>query len=843
MPFVVDLLTTSERLPRHPSAEPIRFGLPCAPAAVPRGTPLHLTTEQGCLPTDVEVVERWPDGSARWVVVDGVLPAAATALRLSSAPEAPHASPQMRLDGRSDGWVVDTGAARVTIGRGGVCGVMAVEASGLRRSFQSAGLDVTDTAGATSSMRVTAVRLAAAGAACAVFDVSGEVTVGGVPLHVMAEVRLHAGLSCVTLRVTLRNPRAATHPGGHWDLGDPGSVRFASVFLRLPCEAASPITLDCGDGMRHQGSRLRLLQASSGGERWQHHIHMNAQRKVTLPFRGYAVDVDGVRHEGLRAWPVLASAGLAVAMPRFWQNFPKSLRLDAGTCEVGLFPAVGDEPHELQGGEQKSHDVVIDLGAGVDGDTLSWVHAPRLVHAHPEYYAATGAVPGLVPKSRSTNAGYESLVDSAIDGPDRFDAKREAVDEFGWRHFGDIWGDHEAVFHAGADGPLVSHYNNQYDVIQGFAFQFLRSGDVRWWRHMDELAAHVVDIDVYHTDRDKAAYNHGLFWHTVHYVDADTSTHRTYPKRGSDGGGPSGGHLYTSGLLLHSYLTGARWSRATALELAEYVISCDDGSTTVFKWLSGAPTGHATASGSADYHGPGRAPGNSLNALLDGYRITGDDRFHRKLDEILRRCIHPATDIGQLDLLDAENKWFYMMFAHSLGKYLDWCVEQEALGETYAYARASFLHLMRWAAANERPYLSEPEKLEYPTETWAAQDMRKVDVFLAAARHAETAEARARYMERARFFFDYSVTALEQFPTRGLCRPVVLLLSFGWRWFGEGAATSMTAPTPLPTRSWGSPRAFVAQKPQAIRRAKMLVAGGGLAVLLGAAALAVRLLS
>ena len=68
--------------------------------------------------------------------------------------------------------------------------------------------------------------------------------------------------------------------------------------------------------------------------------------------------------------------------------------------------------------------------------------------------------------------------------------------------------------------------------------QFLRSGDRRWWQAMRELAWHVIDIDIYHTDRDKAAYNRGLFWHTVHYVDADTATHRTYPSRSGTAAAP-----------------------------------------------------------------------------------------------------------------------------------------------------------------------------------------------------------------------------------------------------------------------------------------------------------------
>ncbi len=142
-------------------------------------------------------------------------------------------------------------------------------------------------------------------------------------------------------------------------------------------------------------------------------------------------------------------------------------------------------------------------------------------------------MPYLTPRADDPHGDYLRLVDAAVEGDDTFERKREVIDEYGWRHFGDIYGDHEAVFHkesgAGAE-PLTSHYNNQYDPVAGLGYQFLRSGDHRWRRLMRELAAHVIDIDVYHTDRDKSAYNHGLFWHTFHYVDADTGTHRSYPK-------------------------------------------------------------------------------------------------------------------------------------------------------------------------------------------------------------------------------------------------------------------------------------------------------------------------
>ena len=181
-----------------------------------------------------------------------------------------------------------------------------------------------------------------------------------------------------------------------------------------------------------------------------------------------------------------------------------------------------------------------------------------------------------------------------------------------------------AVRHEGP-APLVSHYNNQYDPIAGFTYQFLRSGDPRWLTQMLELAAHVVDIDIYHTDLDKPAYNHGLFWHTVHYVDAGTATHRSYPRAAAahaNGGGPSCEHLYTTGLMLHYFLTGDPQSREAVVNLARLVLDVDDGTKSAMRWLSRENTGWASASGSFTYHGPGRGPGNAVNALLDAHRLT-----------------------------------------------------------------------------------------------------------------------------------------------------------------------------------------------------------------------------
>ena len=166
------------------------------------------------------------------------------------------------------------------------------------------------------------------------------------------------------------------------------------------------------------------------------------------------------------------------------------------------------------------------------------------------------------------------------------------------------------------------------------------------------------------------------------------------------------------------------------------------------------------------------------------------------------------------------------MFLQALGRYLDAKIERGELDRMYACGRATLLHYARWMAEHERPILDAPQKLQYPTETWAAQDLRKVEVFQYSAKHAVGAE-RERFLERAAWFFETSVAKLDTFPTKSLCRPVVLLMNFGWsrNWWH----TADPEPSPEPAESVGELRPwtmFVPQKAKALKRAKVLVLAG-----------------
>jgi hypothetical protein len=632
--------------------------------------------------------------------------------------------------------------------------------------------------------------------------------IGNLLAHTFADVPI------VMFAFVVCNPQAMEHPGGNWDLGAEGSIVIDDLSIHIvpPSNGDSPrLYANLGDsGLAFQATQnLTVFQASSGGENWSSQNHIDRHGKVPLDFRGYKIITDGQEQLGLRAEPVVHLNGngmqYSVGYRDFWQNFPKVLAADPHGLRIGLFPFESIGGHELQGGEQKTHEFAFEWKSTHETATMGAFLNQPLVRLPPEIYAESQAWPNLVPRSQYSDARYESLVDLALEGEDTFASKNETIDEFGWRHFGDIYGDHEAVFHRD-ERPLISHYNNQYDCVLGFGIQFLRRGDRRWFELMVHMADHTWDIDTYHTQRDKLLYNGGLFWHTYHYADAHTSTHRSYPKQlrlsqsfegGQDlaalgetgkklatnyaiGGGPAAAHNYSTGWMLAYWLTGMERYRTAAISAADYVMRIEDGSQTPFRFLSRHDTWYSTTS-SEGYFGPGRAAANSTHALLTAHELTGDDKYLKRAALLMYRTVHPEEDLQELNLLNAELRWFYTMYLQSLGRYVDY---KYALGQCdtdFEYGVASLLHYAKWMVEHERPTLSVPETLQYPTETWAAQDMRKWHILQHAALYTSDSHFRQCLRNKADFFFDTVCETLLQFPTRSLCRPVILMLNFGWQ--------------------------------------------------------------
>jgi hypothetical protein len=836
--------------------EPVTLGLPFPRGMVASANSLHLCDADGRhIGAQFDLVERWPDGSARWMLIDFQATRARSTdaryeLRVGATADP---APRLGRVSHADEVVVDTGAAmfRCRAGGGFPFDEVSVESQSIVDVSRS-GLIIDDSVGRRLSVGITRVTLERNGPLRAV--VRCDAYAGDPRRPTLAIVmRLHffAGSSAVRVAITLRNPRRASHPGGYWSLGQRSSAYLRRAALRLAMAVSSGdnpratvrSSSEPGAPFAECSPPFELYQDSSGGTNWNSPVHVNRHGVVPASFCGYRLRATGQERHGLRACPAVVlergSHQMALAMAQFWQNCPKAIEADDSTIELGLFPAQYADSHELQGGEQKTHAFVIAFGPdAISGGTFDWCRAPLVARATPGWYASAEAVPFLTPAAGDPHDEYLRLVGSAIAGVDTQMQKREAIDEYGWRNFGELWADHEAVFSKGP-APLVSHYNNQYDGIGGFACQFLRTGDMRWWELMDDLAHHVVDIDVYHTDEDRAAYNHGLFWHTCHYTDAGTSTHRSYPPSpGVTGGGPGAEHDYSSGLVLHYFLTGDPLSRETVLELASWVLAMDDGRRSgLRRWLDRGPTGLASATVSPRFHGPGRGVAYSINTLLDAHRLTGDETFLRKAHELVRRSVHPADDVDALSLLDAERRWSYTVFLQVLSRYLDYLGGCGELGEMYAYARESLLRYVRWMADNERPYLERAETLEYPTETWAAQDLRKAEVFAHAARHA-TGRERERFLERSSGFFRYAISTLGEFVTHTLTRPQVLLMNYGYMHAYVVTHPEAAAPAPVVSH-WSPPAriAFVPQRERILRRAIVVATAASLTLLAAGAAI------
>ncbi len=705
-----------------------------------------------------EVLNRWHDGSVRWLLTSFLAPEVSSVAKLlnviarEESNEAPHTTEpcgtiiavkfvagEIRLHMRD---LTSDPPAERTI-----------------RLLPRLG----DACGDELSLQLDDIRTEVSGPVRQVFVVSLRVqTLPSVTLQIRLTQWTIGGLLQVETRI--RNTRRAVHKGGLWDLGDTGSFLFRSLELSLhsdevPANARTHWKAYRDGEVRTTMSEVFIRQFGSGEKHWSSTNHLSADETKAVRTRGFEASCEaGVLH-GYQAEPTLLIEGdgstLAVAVPEFWQQFPGSVAAAMGSLDVGLFPVLSGVTHELQGGEQKTRTFWISTQKNnANVHHLDWAFdAPRLMQS-PTSVRTTHAIPWFsgevltsepVPQrtlnselsSATVVSRFANYLNSATTGRYSLDARRASIDEYGWRNFGDVPADHEQTHYAGSN-TIVSHYNNQFDMIFGATLQLAATGDLKWFDLLDPLARHVMDIDIYHTSEDRAAFNGGLFWHTDHYVDAKLSTHRTYSRLNqkpgqSYGGGPSCEHNYTTGLLHYYFLTGNVEARESVLSLADWVIQMDDGNNTIFGLLDNGPTGAASATVFEDFHGPGRGAGNSINALLDAWLLTSSECYLAKLEELILRCVHPQQNPNDLHLLNAEGHWSYTVFLNSLGRYLITKRDAELFDGMYAYARDVMKTYGRWMAVQERRTLDRPEELQYPTEAWAAQDFRKANVLRIAA--------------------------------------------------------------------------------------------------------------
>src|SRR5690606_4385846 len=110
---------------------------------------------------------------------------------------------------------------------------------------------------------------------------------------------------------------------------------------------------------------VAIYQDSSGGENWDSHNHVNRFGQSPCAFKGDRVRqsvlecTQATERFGQRATPTVyvetSSGNLAIAVPEFWQQFPKAITANKHEIAIELFPSSCSDLYELQGGEQKTH--------------------------------------------------------------------------------------------------------------------------------------------------------------------------------------------------------------------------------------------------------------------------------------------------------------------------------------------------------------------------------------------------------------------------------------------------------------------------------------------------------
>lgn len=778
------------------SNEPVGLGIPLPVGALKDTSELTLSSqkEPAPVPFQAKALASWPDGSIRWVHISffATLEAGAhTSLLLEKAiPEA--SGMNITTEQLNGSLVITTPAVNYTLHANSLAWdstntndvasqskvVLKDEDLGCCEFISSENWQVIEAGPVTTTVKQTGA-----------FKRSD----GSDLLRVTCELSIYSANGLMEVSVTPHNPKRASHPGGLWDLGDKGSVFFRGLNVETTFPEDGGITLVSGETENSKtvtsDQSAGIYQDSSGGVNWDSPNHVDRFGKVTTRFRGYRLSKEGQNiSEGLRANPNLTwkAKGLCfqTAIPRFWENFPTSLYGEQRKVIAGLFPEDSGQLYELQGGERKR--LTLFVSHSDQNPDLSWVYTPLTPVIDASVYETADAFPWF--RANQPAGPLDELISLGLDGPNNFFEKREQIDEYGWRNFGDIFADHETLYQPEGEPPLVSHYNNQYDAIYGFARQFALTGDSRWFELMDDLARHVVDIDIYHTDEDRAEYNNGLFWHTDHYLPAHTATHRTFTRHndtsstpGQTGGGPAAEHCYTTGLLYHYLLTGAPASKTAVLDLAQWMVNLHEAPAGLLAQLLALkkqelPKLKALIKG--EQPSPHRYPftrgtGNYLTALLDAAVLEPEGNWLRKAEQVIRDTIHPGDDIERRNLLDVELGWSYLILLASIARFLNLKRKYGDTNIQFSYAKSAFMHYVNWMLNNERLFLSCPEQLEFPNDTWLAQDIRKSMLMFHAA---ELQPNSGRFRDKGNQWMNEICNTLGKSTERHYARILIILM-------------------------------------------------------------------
>jgi hypothetical protein len=487
-----------------------------------------------------------------------------------------------------------------------------------------------------------------------------------------ARYHFYAGSGRVKLFFTLENNdfggRTGSGNADNCNIGGINCVFFDEMALVLPLKLSpkAACLLIAGPN-KTAGSPLRnaleLYQDSSGFTTWNRYrnpkYHPRPNSYVT--FRGYKIfggELEVI--EGDQAIGYLDATdgehGVSVDVRDFWQNFPKSLATTKdGAVRIGLFPRRYAGDFAFRSGEHKTHEILLDFSrraAGSHGyatpNTVSLASNPLRLEPSAQWIARTRALGDLHPYDMDNYKAYEIRNLSFIGvfpegvkkGPSAL-SRREQMNFYGWMDYGDFPMDFE-----GGSGQ----WGMKYDLDYHLAVQWARSLRPTWWDLFIAASKHHCDIDVHHQPH----------YPWIHYVKGGSWAHSQHNERGHVNPNRNRGRFTKDlcfgarGAATRYYLTGDAKAAATVIEQADNALA---------RYMSPQKEPDTSKVNRMGWRGDAC----TLNRLLEGYLLTGEQKYLTRARWLIKSC---AFD-GKPAKHRSVSLWSSTFFMMALARYVE----------------------------------------------------------------------------------------------------------------------------------------------------------------------------
>ena len=532
---------------------PLTFGVPLAMGTLFEPPPLQLETSQATLPVQTRIHARWPDQSARWILVDTQVPpdlAQTRAILAHIRPQsvALHTVPRLTHKSSATACQVTSDRLRVTVEADG--SVIIEQQSDDQWHRLLPGLNFEAILGSGLELQpgpIQNVTLEEAGDYRAVihFTVQLQDATGNTRLLSTLRLLVYAGQTFIKLIHRFGVVSLASDDESHNDEAST-LLPLRSFAITLPWSGAEIV---------HTADSSWPIADND----WQ--LQQPHDLSFTLTHEGIQTTYEGRASGQIR---IASKTGvLHVGIRHFWQTYPKALRVTADDVHIQLFPELQDSPlpgdedawhrlyfwleegvYLLKKGINLTSEILLDF-SGVQNSVFEWLEQPVIVRPDIDYINQTDALNPVAPKANSPLPDYESLVDTALES---FHADREEQRAYGQVNFGDWYGE-----------SGWSWGNNEYDTAYCAYTEFLRGGDPGWATWGAESVRHLVDVDTLNSSGEATEIGGQAMHMPGHLGGYLPPLFRS--KMSGTKSIPS--HTWVEGPLLHYLLTGDESARET----------------------------------------------------------------------------------------------------------------------------------------------------------------------------------------------------------------------------------------------------------------------------------------